>query len=240
MPKRLKALVISLIALLTLGLAVQPAVAQPSPEQLLAQLDGLQTAYARKYIADREFGFATPVLANQSTPDILLITVLEFDTGEHATSAFDGMVNGLVARMLLGDSHLDLDETNIEALGDQALLYTGTADGIDGPEQRALLAVRDGNLGFLITTYGGDISTPDLMREIATSMTESTPGDGRVTVADGLATGSTFDMMPGRDDYGTYGLVPMYDYDLLSPGGEQHPLEDTTSDQATPASTPAA
>lgn len=85
---------IALVAIATLGIAAGHASAQMSPEELLLQLDGQESAHSRKYIADRELGFATPAVSDAWTPDTLLATVLEFATEAEATSAFDTAMNG--------------------------------------------------------------------------------------------------------------------------------------------------
>lgn len=218
---------LGMAALAPLALAATPAsAAQLSPEQVIARLDGLQTAYSRKYIADREFGFVTPVVATESTPDVVTVTVLEFERANQVAAAFESTMNGMVARMILNRSDIDLEETTVDDLGEQAHLYSGIGEGSDEPEYASLLAVQDGNLGILVQAYSPDPSLEDTMMAFATYMVEAEPGTGEVTITETGATGGTFDIMPGAEETDILnGLVPMYDYDLLLDGGS-HPLGD--------------
>lgn len=228
-------------AILALGVATRPASAtQLSPEDMLTRLDGLQTAYSRKYIADREFGFVTPVTATESTPDVLTVTVLEFENADQVAAAFDSMMNGMVAKLILGRSGIDLEHTMVDDLGDRAHLYSGVTEDSDEPEYASLLAVQDGNLGILVQAYSPDPSLEDSMMTVASFMVEAEPGTGEVVIDDLGASGGTFDIMPGRDELDMLGgLVPMYDYDLLLDGGT-HPLGDEGhGHDSTPEASPA-
>jgi hypothetical protein len=214
--------ILTLASALLLATAAMPVAARQDQGQLLSQLDGLTSAHARKYIADRELGFASPVAADASTPDILLATVLEFDTTTNATRAFDTAMHGLAARAILGDMELDLAETAIDGLGDRAVLFTGVRDAIDGPEQVALLAVQHGNLGILLSSWGPDPAMLDTVRAIAEYMVDAEPSTEPVTIDGSDVTGATFAIMPSYDQKPLLrGLVPMWDYDLLHDGGEE-------------------
>lgn len=232
-----RALLGAAMATATIGMA-RPAAAQISPEDLLLQLDGLEGAWSRKYIADRKLGFATPAVADDATPDTLLATVLDFATVEDATRAFATRLNGLTARLILGEPELSLEETAIDGLGDRAAVYTGVRDHHE-PEHVALMAVRDGDLGMLLSAWGADGSIVKTVEGVARFMVAAAPGDGPVEVGEFGASGGVFDLMPTMADAELLrGLVPMYDYDLLRDGGEE-PLEhiehDPAGDEATPA-----
>src|SRR5690606_41409574 len=104
---RIHTLLVASCAVLTLGLtATTASAAPPSPELLLAQLDGLETAYARRYTSDRNLGFVTPAVSTASTPDRLVISVLEFGTEEDVSDAYDSVMTGLVAGAILGHGEI--------------------------------------------------------------------------------------------------------------------------------------
>lgn len=233
----LRTFALSLVAMLSLGMAASTAFAaqhQQGPEQMLAQLDGVQTAYARNYIAASELSLATPVAADLSAPSTMTVTVLEFETEAQVADAFENTMNGFVASMILGEPDLDLEESVVDDLGDRAMLYTGVEEVVDGPQQVALLAVQDGNLGILIQASGPDAAMIDTVKSVAAFMVEAEPGDTPVTVDGPWATGGTFDIMPTQanaDAEVLHGLVPMWDYDLLRNGGDE-PINKV----ATPAS----
>lgn len=232
MQRLVRSTVTMVAMMMTFGAITSATAAQFSPEDVVRRLDGIETAYARKYIADRELGFATPVVSDASTPSTITITVLEFDTNENATSAADGLINAFVAKLILGKPDVDLGAKLITGLGDQATLFTGIDEFFNPPQHVALLAVQDGRFGFLIQAFGADDEMQDVMTEIAASMLDSTVGSEKITLTNGLANGSTFDLMPGRDDADLlHGLIPMYDYDLLGPGGS-HPLDHISTPEA--------
>jgi|GEM_PF-5182860 len=237
---------LTLFAIFTLaGIGHIATAAQPSPEDMLSQLDGLQSAYSRKYVSsDHRLGFPTPVPANPSTPvtpdqftpDIMLVTVLEFETADQVTQNFGSVMNGFTAKLILGESDIDLEETGINDLGDRAIVYTGETGTPEDPEQAMLLVVQDGNLGFLISAWGPDASMAVTLTQVAAFMVEAGPGSDPVTVDGMSAQGGTFDIMPDATDSEIlHGLIPLYDYDLLLNGGTE-PLEHL--DHASPEATP--
>ena len=229
-------IMITLVVLMTAFGAISSATAaQFSPEDVLNRLDGIETAYARKYIADRELGFVTPVIADESTPATITITVLEFDTDENAISAAEGLINPFVAKLILGKPDIDLDARPVVDLGDQAMLFTGVDDRFDPPQHVAMLAVQDGRFGFLIQGSGTNDEMHQTMTDIAAFMLASNVGTEEIILINGIAKGSTFDLMPGREDADVlHGLIPMFDYDLLG-YGSSHPLGEMATPEASPA-----
>ena len=226
MSRRMHRILLAITAMLTIGLTATAAgAAQPSAEQMLAQLDGLETAYARKYVSDDSLGFITPVATTASTPDTLTVDVLEFGTKEDVASAYDNVMTGLVARAILGRMDVDLEQETIAGLGDQAVLFSGVTEH---GEHVALLGVQDGNLGILVLAWGDDASMLDTMMAFAEHMVAAEPGSDSVSVDDrGVATGGTFVIMPDEGDTDILnGLVPLFDYDLLLNGGTE-PLGST-------------
>lgn len=235
---------ITLFTMFTLaGISHTATAAQPQPEDMLTRLDGLQSAYSRKYISsDERLGFPTPVASgqptpvtpDQSTPTVMLVTVLEFETADQVTQNVDSVMNGFTAKLILGEPDIDLEETEINNLGDQATLYTGEREFGDTTEQAMLLVVQDGNLGFLISAWGPDASMAITLTTVAAFMVDAEPGPAN----DVSAHGGTFAIMPDATDSDIlHGLIPLYDYDLLLNGGSE-PIRHR--DHATPAATPGA
>lgn len=231
MIKRRFRMMLAMVLLATLGATLPAAsAAQLSPQDLLKRLDGIETAYARKYISDRDLGFVTPVISDAADPETMTVTVLEFETDAQAESAFRGMLNEFVVKMIIGKEEIDLEMAIVDDLGDAARLYTGVDEHFIEPQEVAFLAVRDGNLGILIQAYGTDPAITSQAMDFATFMVAAEPGTGSLNLEGLFATGGTFDIMPSVDDTDLlHGLIPMYDYDLIN--GGNHPLHHT----ATPA-----
>jgi hypothetical protein len=227
-------ILMALVALLAVpALSMRDVAAQPSPDQVLSQLDGLETAYARRYDGAQNYDFnlgPTPVVTD-ATPDRLIAMVLEFGTDEQVSDAFDNVLNGLVVGAILGEIGMDLDRSDVDGLGDRASLFVGQTD-----EHAALLAVQDGNFGIIIHAYGEDEAIHETMMEVARFIVDAEPGTSPIVGDDFGASGGTFDMMPGPDDTEVLnGLVPMYEYDLLLNGGTE-PLGGPGHYHATPES----
>jgi hypothetical protein len=214
-------IITTLATLLMVGGALHApvtATAQFSPEDMLKTLDGIETAYSRKYIAEAELGFGSPEAPAPSTPEVLTATVLEFDNEQHAADAFDSVKNPLIAReIMLGHGDLDVDDADIDDLGDQARLFIGATDAHHEPETSAMLIVQDGNLGYLIQATGPDPAIEQTLMSFGAFMVDAEPGTGPVVPGEYADTrGGTFDLLPTREDTDVLrGLVPMYDYDLL-------------------------
>jgi hypothetical protein len=235
---------LALTAMFTLGsLAPLPTVAaQDSVDDLLEYLPGLESAHARKYISSDHLGFS--VLASpEATPEsalpanstqVVTVTVLEFENAVIVTGLFGSLLNEELAADIMGRSEIDPSVTEIDNLGDQARLYLGEFERSEEPVVAGLLAVQDGNLGFLISGTGPDDSVVHTLREFAQYMLAADPGDDPVVYGDYAdSTGGTFDLLPSAAKHGLFlgTLVPMYDYDLLHVGN--HPVEATPESEPT-------
>lgn len=202
------------------GLAVVPVVpvvahAQEDMESsdLLAQLPGLEAAWAKRYDhPDRhQHDNATPVASDLTTRQ-LSASILAFDTAANATLTFAMALTDEIAAMLLSVDPEDFGVPQNLDLGDQATLFVASEDG----ETAALLAIRDGNLGYLVTAWGADEDVVASVRAVGQYMTEAVPGDDEIVFEEfGESHGGLFDLFPRRGDPSLRGLVPMYEYDLL-------------------------
>jgi hypothetical protein len=215
-----------LIAILamTLSMAVSagsPAAAQDSPTDLLKYLDGLESAYSRRYMAPDEFALgslATPEgAAEQGSTWIVYTTVLEFTSADEVSSAYSGMVNDEMARIIMDQPNIEFVVDKSVELGDQAHLYVGPTEHGDDDEVAGLLIVQDDNLGFMVSAAGSDASIEQTLRDFGEFMVDQEPGTGDISVDEfGFASGGTFDVMPTSTDTDVIGnLIPMFDYDLL-------------------------
>lgn len=200
--------------------------------QLLAQLPGLQTAWARRYDNpirhDHLTPNATPEPVAVSTRQ-LSITIIEFDKEANATLSFAVGLSDDTAAMILGADPADLGESQDIHLGDQATLFTAQ----DDDSASAMLAIRAGNLGYLVTAWGPDEDVVTSVQSVGEFMAGAEPGSGEI-VFEGPADshGGLFDLFPARGDASLLGLIPMYEYDLLM---SDHPME-YDDDSATPTS----
>ena len=229
---------ISILTISTMGtFTVSATGAQGSPVDMLGSLDGLKSAYARKYVStDEQFGFATPIAAigtpaASSGVSVLTITVLEFETETQAATAFQLASNPELAGTIAGESGATLESKSVADMGDRAKLYLGDLGRAGHSQAFGVLFVLDGNLGYIISGYGTDATVADTLGTFASFMLDRDPGAEEVTMhQQGPTTGSTFDLMPTNTDGDVLGnLVPMYDYDLLNQG--ESPMEE----DATPA-----
>lgn len=219
--------------------ALAPAVSLAQEEtsgsetgELLAQLPGLQAAWAKRYDNPNRYGYldqnATPEPIEVTTEQ-LSITILEFDEESNATLSFAMGLGEETAAMILGTDPAALGQPQDLDLGDQATLFAT----LDGERAAALLAIRQGNLGFLITAWGPDGDVITSVQAVGEFMVVAEPGDGEIIFVEPADShGGLFDLFPARDDASLLGLIPMYEYDLLV---SDHPLE-YHDHPATPAS----
>jgi hypothetical protein len=191
--------------------AVPAARAQESPTDFLPFLDGLVSAYARRYVVPPEgFPGATPATTSVT---FLEATVLEFESPDMAKKAGALLNTDLVLPALTGIDDISIDDFEDAGLGDRSyLLVTPTPDEFEG-----LLIIFDGNLGFILTADGSDESMAETMLALGEFMVEAEPGSGEVDLTGGgQSSGGTWDTLPTAADSEILGgLVPVYDYDLL-------------------------
>lgn len=193
------------------------------PTGFLRTLDGLETAYARRYDPANEHdhangikdvsGEATP--SSVPTPDRVTTTVLEFTDADAASEAVALLQNDIAVGLVTGDHEATADDLEPIGLGDQAFLYLGEPD--DDGELTGALVVLDGNLGIIVTANGpADSIEPSLMA-FTGFMLDAEIGRDDVQIGEfANSTGGTFDLMPSAKDVEVLnGLLPMWDYDLL-------------------------
>lgn len=196
----------------TLGLAQDEDEVETS--DLLDQLPGLEAAWAKRYDhpdRHRHEDHATP-LATDLTTRQLSATILAFDTEANATLTFAMGLNEEIAATLLSAELTSFAAPQDLNLGDQATLFVASEEG----EMSALLAIRDGNLGYLVTAWGEDDDVVGSVRAVGQFMVEAEPGDEDIVFEEfGESHGGLFDLFPRDGDSALQGLMPMFEYDLL-------------------------
>jgi hypothetical protein len=225
--------VFAMALLLGVGGAITPhGAAQGAPEDMLRYLDGIESAYGRRYISADVIALGllpTPETTAPHAAHTVTVSVLEFEESGNAAFVFSTVLNDDIATGIVGgDGEFEVSTpTNV---GDQAHLFVDIDEAHGDSAISALLAVQDGNLGFLITATGPDKAITETLEAFANFVIEAEPGDSDVALrAPANSTGGTFDVLPGVDDAEfLQNLVPMYDYDLLE---SDSPIEDA----ATPA-----
>ena len=230
-----RAMMIGMTATMVLPVATTFAQEESSGSEtgaLLAQLPGLEAAWAKRYDTPERYEHlpsqATPEPVTVSTEQ-LSITILVFDGETNAALSFAVGLTSETAAMVLGVEPEDLGAAQEVEMGDQASLFvTG-----EGRQAAALLAIQAGNLGYLITAWGPDDDVIRSVEAVGEFMVNAEPGVGEIVFTGPAdSTGGVFDLFPPRDDPSLLGLIPMYEYDLL---GSDRPLEHHDH-PATPAS----
>lgn len=207
------------------GMAIAPAVSVGQEESetaaLLDQLPGLEAAWAKRYDhpnRHRHDDHATPAATDLMTRQ-LSATILAFDTEANATITFAMGLNEEIAGTLLSAELSSFAPPQDLDLGGQATLFVASEDG----EMSALLAIRDGNLGYLVTAWGEDEDVVGSVRAVGQFMVEAAPGNDQIVFEEfGESHGGLFDLFPQSGDPALDGLIPMYEYDLLV---SESPLE---------------
>jgi hypothetical protein len=209
-----------------LALARAPAGASTQDEEptgFLRMLDGLETAYARRYDPEHEHDHgngvknvsreATP--SGVPTPDRVTTTVLEFTDADAASEAVAMLQNDIAVGLVTGDHGASVDDLEPIDLGDQGFLYLGEPD--DNGEPTDALVALDGNLGIIVTVNGpADSIEPNLMAFTGFVLDAEIESDEVQIGEFADSTGGTFGLMPSAGDTAVLnGLMPMWDYDLL-------------------------
>jgi hypothetical protein len=209
-----------------LALASAPAGASAQDEEptgFLRMLDGLETAYARRYDPEHEHGHgngvknvsheATP--SGVPTPDRVTTTVLEFADAEAASEAVAMLKNDIAVGLVTGDHGATVNDLEPIDLGDQGFLYLAEPD--DNGELIGALVALDGNLGIIVTAKGPADSIEPNMMAFTRFMLDAEIESDEVQIGEFAdSTGGTFDLMPSAGDTEVLnGLMPMWDYDLL-------------------------
>lgn len=223
-------------AIIPASIFAQDDADQEESAELLAQIPGLKSAYARRY--DRADSHShieiddKPIEISEKTPDRFVINALEFGSAAELTGILGMMLNTDTAGLLMSDQGIELTQEPAGDFPRGSTIFYGTSD--DG-EYKSLLVVPVDNIGFAVTTTGASDAVQETADAVAAFLVDQEPSDAPVVVvSEGVAQGGVFDVFPGVDDLEMLnGLIPMYDYDLLV---SESPILPT---DASPAASPA-
>ncbi len=218
-----KRIAVLLSLIFTLGMASN-AGAQSTPTLDPNDVAGLESGYARLYIADIEALMATPgAMESMSTPGALgdialsgMAAVFTFEDEGAAEDAF-GTFGEQFAQGFMEGSGTDAEPTEIDDLGNQAVEYLGETE-VDAETTSAtsIIVVQDGEHIFIAMILGGsDVS--GATRDLAEYLIDAEIPDSEVMLnEDGTSTGGVYDIMPNKDNTDiVQGMVPFMDADFM-------------------------
>ncbi len=199
----------------------QKVAGQPADAgEILQNLPGLKTAYARRY-APADEGAAMlsgdwPVKPTARTPEYLLVMVLTFSNALVVRGLASTMLSPDVAATVLGRSSDGLVQQSNPALPEGNLLFAGK-DANESSPYASLLVLPIGANVYLVQAEGDTDAVQPTADAIAGYIADSPPADGEVIVViEGVATGGPFAVLPDAEDAELLnGLYPFADYDLL-------------------------
>lgn len=220
------ALLLSLI--LTLAVSSAAGAQESTPTLNPEDVEGLQSGYARAYIADIEALMATPeAMANLSLDDLALsglAAVFTFEDEDAASNAFGEFSEEFAAGFMEGsETEVTAEPTEIDDLGDQAIEYIGETEIDDETAAPAsMIVVQDGEYIYIAMILGGsDVS--ENTYAFAEYLLDGEIGDGEVEFnEDGSSTGGPYDVMPNEENTEiVQGMVPFMDMDFMADTAEE-------------------
>ena len=227
-------LVVFLVSLL--GVSTLPSSAQtPTASAIPAEdeLAGLQATVWRSYVHAGTFegtgsislDEATPAspVAETPQPRSIQVMVREFDTAEHAASAFERISAGAEGSVdgVFSDGTLDVTSETLPDIGSQAMVVRVDYIGEGSDVWMEYVVVQRDQYVFFVSASGSTFVNPgsadvdkslptvELAAEIAAHGEPST--DEPTFREDGTSTGGLWGFMPPADDPLLRGLVPISD-----------------------------
>lgn len=204
--------------LLALGLTMSASGQEASSME--EELPGLESAYSRLFMPDFDAMFAaleTPGADVEFDEDgvIMVMTmVFTFDSEDNAANAMDTLHEGFFET----GEEAETEETEIEDLGDQALMFSAVVEESGEPLTTISLFVQEGEHVYMVTVGGGELEAgKQQTQDIGQFMVDAEITTDEVTFnEDGTSTGGVFDLMPTADDTELVGgLAPSSDMDLM-------------------------
>ena len=214
---------------------------QADADEILQNLPGLKSAYARRYApADEGAPMLSgdwPVEPTGRTPQYLLAMVLTFDNALVVQGLVSTMLNPDIAATVLGRSSEGLIPSTNQALPKGNVLFAGT-DADEHFPYGSLLVLPIGVHVYLLHTEGDSAAVQATADDIAGFIANAEPARSNVSVIrQGVAVGGPFAVLPDAEDAELLnGLYPFADYDLLA--GDSPILPTDVTDGATPNATP--
>jgi hypothetical protein len=208
----------ALLSLVLMFAFTSSAVAQDVPAMDPSEVDGLESGYARMYIADIDALMATPG-ALESIDAIPLSGMAAVFTFEDEGAAEDAMGDFAdeFANAFLEGAEVEAEETEIDDLGNQAVQYSGTSDVDETTTaDTTMIIVQEGEFIYISFILGGE-DVDGLTRGLVEHMMDGEISDEEVVVVqDGTSTGGAFEIMPNAENpEDAAGMVPFMDLDFL-------------------------
>lgn len=217
------ALLLSLVLTLVLS---STAGAQDTPTLNPGDVEGLESGYARMYIADIEAMMSTPgALETMALEDMALsgmAAIFTFEDEGAAEDAFGDFATEFAEGFMEG-SDTQAEPTEIDDLGNQAVEYLGETEvDEETTSPISIIIVQDGETIYIAMIMGGsDVS--ESTYAFAEHMLDGEISDDEVEFNDeGTSTGGAFDVMPGEDEADIVnGMVPFMDADFMADSAEE-------------------
>lgn len=213
---------IALLLSLVFALAISSgAGAQDTPTLDPDDVEGLESGYARMYIADIEAMMATPgAMEEMSLEDMALsgmAAVFTFEDEGAAEDAF-GLFGDQFAQGFMEGSGTEAEKSEIDDLGNQAVEYLGETE-VDEETTSAtsMILVQDGEHIFIAMILGG-AEVSDDTRAFAEYLLDGEISEDEVAFnEDGSSTGGVYDIMPNEENTEiVQGMVPFMDADFMA------------------------
>lgn len=218
---------IALLLSLVFALAVSSgAGAQDSTPTLdPGDVEGLESGYARMYIADIEAMMATPGAMEEMSLDDMALSgmaaVFTFEDEGAAEDAFD-LFGDQFAQGFMEGSGTEAEKTEIDDLGNQAIEYLGETEvDEETTSPTSMILVQDGEHIFIAMILGG-AEVSDDTRAFAEHLLDGEISDDEVVFnEDGSSTGGVYDIMPNEENTEIVrGMVPFMDADFMADTAE--------------------
>jgi hypothetical protein len=214
---------IALLLSLVFALAVSStAGAQESTPTLNpGDVEGLESGYARMYIADIEAMMATPGAMEEMSLDDMALSgmgaVFTFEDEGAAEDAFGDFADQFAQGFLEG-SGTEAEKSEIDDLGNQAVEYFGETEvDEETTSPTSMILVQDGEYIYIAMILGGaDVS--ENTRAFAEYLLDTEIPDTEVSFnEDGSSTGGVFDILPNEENADiVQGMVPFMDADFIA------------------------
>jgi hypothetical protein len=219
----LRKITLLLSLVLTLAFTSTAVVAQEVPAMDPSEVEGLESAYGRMYMVDIDAIMASPeaaeaILSGESPLSGMAAAFLFEDEG--AAEGAMGDFADQFAESFLEGAEVEAEESEIEGLGDEAVIYTGTTDVDETTTaDTAMIIARDGENIFISFIIGGT-DVEGMVDDMAQHMIDGEIGADEVVLDEaGASTGGVFDIFPGAETADLVGgMVPFMDIDFLEGG----------------------
>lgn len=194
----MSAFLIVLLAMATAGPLAARQAEPPSPDEVAASLDGLQTMYGRMVTYD----FSAPAPDDQEASWLVIGTyVLAFDSEENAVAAMAPLSEqGPITAFAMQMDGAPVEEVELDIEAEHTALQVQSEDG-DDIGTLLQVVVQDGEHLYLAFGMNLDSDPAPKITALLTTMLEGEAGDEpEQHNADGTSTGGLWDLLPTVDD----------------------------------------